>query len=169
MTLMTCASNAAQPDNGSSVGAVWQHHQITIDYFGLTARYSCDSFEDKVRMLLVYMGARRDAKVQMDGCNRAFNQPGRLSAVRADFYTLAPTGTAGTGAVDAVWEHVAVRPMVPIWMSYGECELMQRLQPVVTTYFSTRNLDYHTACVPYDATIADYQLNGDFLKPPTSR
>jgi hypothetical protein len=167
--LMACASHAAAPDKGGSVGAIWQHHETTINYYGLTARYSCDSFEDKVRMLLRYLGARPDLKVQMDGCNRAVNRPGRLSAVRADFYTLAPAGVRATGAVNGTWEHVTVKPMAPIWMGYGECELLRQLQPVVTAYFTSRHLDYHAACVPYDATVADYELTGDFLMSPASR
>jgi hypothetical protein len=167
--LTACAAGAPARPSGPPVQAVWQQHRTTINYYGLTALYSCDSFEDKVRTLLRYLGARSDLKVQMAGCNRGFNRPGHLAAVNADFYTLSPAGGAASGTVTAQWQPVTVQPMVPVWMGMGECELMQQIKPVVTADFSAQDLQYSTACVPYDATISDYHLSGQFLKPVGSR
>ena len=47
---------------------VWQHHQTTISYYGITTLYTCDGLEDKVRALLLYFGARADLKVHAFGC-----------------------------------------------------------------------------------------------------
>jgi len=169
--LAACTTdNAARQQTGPAFDAVWQSHHATLDYFGLTTLYSCNGLEQKVRELLLYLGARPDLKVQARGCNRGFNVPGHLASVAADFHTLAPAsgsaaGAAGsTGSVPARWTVVTIKPMVPIWMGYGECELMQQLEPVVTRDFSARDLHYHTACVPRDVTIADYRLTGEFPK-----
>jgi len=167
--LIACATVPTPQGSETPVAATWQHHQITIDYYGLTALYSCDGFEDRVRAILLYLGARSDLKVQMDGCNRAFDRPGHMSSARAVFYTLAPVSGTSTTPVAAQWKRLAVRPMVPYGMGLGECELVRQLQPVVAADFSTRNLDYHTACVPYDMTTSDYSLSGEFLALPASR
>ena len=160
---------AAGPPAQGPVQAVWRHHQTTINYFGLTAQYSCDGLQDKVRTLLLYLGARPDLKVEMLGCDRAFNEPGHLSAVTADFYTLAPVAAAADGATAAAaWTSLNVKPHVPAWMDYGECELIQQVKPVIAEDFTVRGLNYRTACLPYDQTISDYAVRGEFLKPLAS-
>lgn len=175
--LAACASDTATESatrpSGPPFAAVWQRHQTTINYFGLTALYSCDSLEDKVRTLLLYLGARPDLKVQQLGCDRAFDRPGHLASVQADFYTLAPASdtAAGTGGgtVTAQWATVSIKPMAPYWMGYGECELMQQIKPVIIKDYSARDLHYQTACVPRDATVSDYELNGEFPQATVSR
>lgn len=171
--LAACAARPAVRQSGPAFDAVWQRHQATINYFGLTALYSCDSFEDKVRTILLYLGARPDLQVQQLGCNRGFDRPGHLAAVRADFYTLAPAPNApaetASHTVSARWTPVTIKPMDPYWMGFGECELMQQIKPVITGDYSARDLHYRTACVPHDATISDFDLSGEFPKPTASR
>jgi hypothetical protein len=167
--LAACAASAPAQPSSPPVDAVWQRHQATISYFGLTALYSCDGLEDKVRTLLLYLGARRDLKVQDIGCDRPFNAPGHLTTVRAEFYTLAPAAGEAAGAIAAQWDPITIRPMVPVWMGMGECELLEQIKPIVTADFSSRDLDYHTACIPHDATISDYALSSEFLKPVGAR
>ena len=168
--LAACASGTPAPRNNSPpVAAVWQPHQATLDYFGLTSLYTCDGLENNVRTLLLYLGARPDLKVQAIGCDRPLNAPGHIATVRADFYTLAPAVGDTAGAVAARWDPVAIRPLVPVWMGMGLCELLQQIKPVVTKDFSARDLNYHTACVPYDTTISDYNISSEVLKPVALR
>ncbi|HEX4049885.1 MAG TPA: hypothetical protein VHY19_03280 [Steroidobacteraceae bacterium] len=167
--LAACASGTAPRQSGPPFDAVWQRHQTTINYTGLTALYSCDGLEDKVRRILLYLGARPDLRVQQLACDRAFERPGHLASVHADFYTLTPAPGGGAGTVTAQWVPVTIRPMDPYWMDYGECELVQQIKPVITGDYSARSLHYHTACVPYDITIADFDLTGEFPKPTASR
>lgn len=174
--LAACASGPVAPQSGPPFDAVWQRHEATINYFGLTALYSCDGFEDKVRTILLYLGARSDLKVQQLGCNRAFDRPGHLAIVRADFYTLAPASKAASnttpdsarGTVSAQWTPVTIRPMDPYWIGFGECELLQQIKPVIAGDYSTRDLHYRTACIPREATFSDFDLSGQFPKPTAS-
>jgi hypothetical protein len=166
--LAACTATPPAPQTGLRQMAVWQRHQAMIHYFGLTALYSCDGFENKVRQLLLYLGARPDLKVNAIGCNRAFESPGRLADVNADFYTLAPAGEAAASTVTAQWTSVMLRPMVPMFMGYGDCELVRQVKSVVTRDFSNRDLNYSTACTPHEETVSDYQLRGEFLKPLSS-
>lgn len=167
--LAGCAAGAAPHASGPAFDAVWQRHQTTIDYFGLTTLYSCDGLQEEVRSLLLYLGARPDLKVQQVGCDRGSSRPGHLASVRADFYTLAPAPGAGAGTVSAEWTPVTIKPMNPIWISYGECELLRQIKPVVTGDYSARDLHYETACVPHEEGIADFALNGEFPKTTASR
>ncbi|HEY7930517.1 MAG TPA: hypothetical protein VID71_10915 [Steroidobacteraceae bacterium] len=167
--LAGCAAGAATRPSGPAFDAVWQRHQATIDYFGLTTLYSCNGLQESVRSLLLYLGARPDLKVQSVGCDRGFNTPGHLASVRADFYTLAPAPEAAAGTVSAEWTPVTIKPMNPIWVGYGECELLQQIKPVVTSDYSARDLHYRTACVAHDEGIADFELNGEFPKTTGSR
>ncbi|HWG76678.1 MAG TPA: hypothetical protein VN660_07765 [Steroidobacteraceae bacterium] len=165
IALTACASVApAARQSSAPFEAVWQRHQTTINYVGFTAQYSCDGFEEKVRTILLYLGARRDLKVQQVGCNRAFDQPGHIAAVRADFYTLSPASATGADTVNAQWTMVTIKPMDPYWMDFGECELMQQIKPVIAGDYSVRDLHYRTACVPHDTTISDFDLHGQFPK-----
>lgn len=167
--LTACASATPARQSGPPFQAVWQRHQTTINYFGLTALYSCDGLQEKVRTILLYLGARRDLKVQQIGCDRAFDRPGHFAAVRADFYTLTPASAAAANTVSAQWIPMTIKPMEPYWMDFGECELLQQIKPVITGDYSVRDLQYQTACVPHDATISDFELHGDFPKPIASR
>ncbi|HTT07011.1 MAG TPA: hypothetical protein VMF64_17160 [Steroidobacteraceae bacterium] len=167
--LAGCAASPPGRQNGPAFDAVWQHHQTTINYFGLTALYTCDGLQEQVRSILLYLGARPDLKVQQVGCDRGANSPGHLASVQADFYTLAPAPDTAAGTVSAEWAPVTIKPMNPVWIGYGECELLQQIKPVVTGDYSARDLHYHTACVPYDAGIADFDLDGEFPKTTASR
>ncbi len=51
---------AADPDVGSPLPAVWKEQRLDFSYMGRTARYSCEGLRDKMRSLLLDLGARRD-------------------------------------------------------------------------------------------------------------
>ncbi len=44
--------------------AVWKEQHLEFSYMGRTARYSCEGLRDKMRSLLLDLGARRD----LTGC-----------------------------------------------------------------------------------------------------
>ena len=75
----------------ATVAAVWKLQKIDFHYFGRTSRYSCDGMSDKVRNLLLRMGARRDMKLLSYGC-----EIGRIRlqdinpSLSIEFWTPAP-------------------------------------------------------------------------------
>jgi hypothetical protein len=149
--------------------SVWQHHQTTIYYYGITTRYTCDGLEDKVRALLLYFGARADLKVHAFGCERAPDRPTRTASVSTDFYSLAAADVGASQTVPGQWVGFIIMPRRPNWMGDGECELMDQLKALLTKSFSMRNLDYRTSCFPNQITIADYNIKGEILKPAADR
>jgi hypothetical protein len=146
---------------------VWQHHQATLLYDGITTRYTCDGLEDKVRSLLLYLGARADLKIRAFGCSGGFDRPSRVGTVSADFYSLAAADAAAdaTQTVPSKWAALMIAPKRPSWMGDGECELMEQIKSLLTKNFSMRNVDYRTTCIPRQVTIADYSVKGEILKP----
>src|SRR5580704_3754722 len=59
---------AADAGTGNPIPAVWKEQHLSFTYMGRTSRYSCDGLRDKVRALLLDLGARRDLKITAIGC-----------------------------------------------------------------------------------------------------
>jgi hypothetical protein len=160
----TIAPAADQAAAAPSETSVWRHHQTTFIYSGITALYTCDGLEEKVRVLLLYLGARADLKVHALGCSPGLDRPSRNALVSIDFYSLAAADPGATQTVKGQWVGFTVMPGRPIWMGDGECELMDQLKDLLTKSFSMRNLDYRTTCVTHQTTIADYSIKGEILE-----
>jgi len=73
---------AADPVVGSPLQAVWKEQRLDFSYMGRTARYSCDGLRDKMRSLLLDLGARRDLQVSLYACDES--APLRRRAVCRD-------------------------------------------------------------------------------------
>src|SRR5271156_2098882 len=77
--LMVLPLWAADPVVGSPFPAVWKEQRLEFSYVGRTARYSCQGLRDKVRSLLLDLGARRDLTVSVLACNEAASGSGGSS------------------------------------------------------------------------------------------
>ena len=144
----------------------WQHHHATFNYFGITALYTCDGLEDKVRMILRFFGARQDLKVQANGCPRGPNSVTRVAWVTADFDTLAAASADAPAAdiVQAQWTPFKLNAQRPFFMGEGDCELIDAMRPMLTHNFSWRGLAYSTSCTPHELSYADFRMQGEVLK-----
>src|ERR1700675_27916 len=58
----------AGAESGDPIAAVWKEQHLEFFYMGRTSRYSCDGLRDKVRAMLLDLGARRDLKISAVGC-----------------------------------------------------------------------------------------------------
>ena len=165
-TLAVSASDSPKPPSrAAATTAVWQHHQASFSYFGITSAYSCDGLEITVRQLLIYFGARIDAKVAANGCPYGPETPGRSAFIKADFYTVSPSSDATVaGAIGARWVSVEVNPVKPFFLSSGDCELLAQIKDVILQNFSLRDVKYHTDCVPYEVNPDDYSISLEALK-----
>jgi hypothetical protein len=166
--------NAVASDEAATK-ASWQEHNATFAYSGFTTYYTCDGLEAKVRSILLYLGARKDLKVTSNGCANGPNRPSPTAWVTAHFHTLAASSgamtagaasgpTTGTDAVQAQWSSFELAPHRPQDMGDGECELVERMKPVITANFTLRDIDYRTSCIPHQVTIADYGVRGKILR-----
>ena len=161
--LVTAASGAEAPVNPDIVCGSWQHHKMTINYFGITSAYSCDALEDRVREILLLLGARKDAKVNTR-CPRGQEFPSHTAWIVTDFYTLAPADSASApGAVRAYWAAREINPRHPYYMDGGDCELIEQMKGLISKNFSLRDIRYSTDCVPHEVTLDGFDVKGQVL------
>src|ERR1700744_889919 len=64
------ATAAVPPQPGAPQAAVWREQRLDFAYPGRTVRYSCDGLREKLRGILLELGARRDLSVDAAGCDQ---------------------------------------------------------------------------------------------------
>jgi hypothetical protein len=171
LCLGTC--NVAGADE-APVQALWAAKKLNFTFMGFTARYSCDGLLDKVRKILLDLGARPDLKVAATGCDRGFGTPSRFPGVAGTVYVLVPLGDkappADTQPVNADWKSVVVAPRGEPLSAAGDCELTEQIKQVILPLFSSRNVEYTSTCIPYQLIVGGTRLKAEVLlaeQPPT--
>jgi hypothetical protein len=161
-TLTSTEGLAAEPPPAASPEpGVWQKHEYTFAYMGFTSTYSCDGLADKVKILLIAAGARKDAKSRPGACAAGFGRPDKFPRADLVFYTLTPDaggspvagGSAAAGGAEqpvaGTWRSVTFTDRSPRELLVGDCELVEQFRNSVLPLFSTRDIDSHTTCIPY--------------------
>jgi hypothetical protein len=129
---------------------IWQKHEYSFVFMGFTSTYSCDGLADKIKVLLLAAGARRDSKSYPGACASGFGRPDKFARAELTFYTLASSGPDTSGKpVDGVWHPVVIADRSPRELTTGDCELVEQFRNNVLPMFTTRNVENHTTCVPH--------------------
>ena len=169
--LLALAAQAA-PTAEPGPAATWQPRKLEFTYMGITARYSCDGIEQKVRDILVTLGARKDVHVRASGCDMgAGSGLGRISRtamVEAEFNALVPEASGATPAAAAhvrtAWVPVELRADRPRFLGAGDCELIEQLRDVLLKDFTLRNTEYRAACFPHQVSTGSYAVKTEALQ-----
>jgi hypothetical protein len=159
------APAAAPQDPG-----VWQQHKYSFVFMGFTTTYSCDGLADKIKVLLIAAGARKDVKSQPGACASGFGRPDKFARAYLTFYTLSPAGAdsppdgkraAGT------WRPVSFYARSPRELGIGDCELVEQFRSNVLPMFTTRNVVEATTCVPnqYSGSVINLQFESFAAAP----
>jgi hypothetical protein len=169
-----CAADAgsAPAAEGESQPAVWTDKELTFVYMGFTTRYSCDGLRDKVRGVLLDLGAqKKDLKVQQLGCSSPTGRPDPFPGVRVKMRVLQPaSGTAADQTpVPAHWKPVDLKLRDSFTTDSGECELVEQIRHAIVPLFATRNVDLKTTCIPHQATAARPSLKLEVLAPDAAQ
>jgi hypothetical protein len=167
IALFLCGRTPAQAVTPIS----WQHREAKFAYVGYTTLYVCDALEDQVRRLLVYFGARPDAKVTVT-CPRGPTVPTQDAVVTTDFHVpvpVDPTDGVATGDPMAQWSALKIDARRPDFMGRGDCELMQAMKDLVTKNFGLRDLEYRTNCFPHDLSLDEFSVTATALKVTVPR
>ena len=158
------AAAAAAPQTDSPTEAVWTAKELRFAYQGFTTKYSCDGLRDKMRRILLKLGARADMQLQSSCTN--LTGPDPFAGVNIKVNVLQPVepGAAGTsGAVAAHWKTVdLVLHQDPVQAS-GDCELVEQVKLRVLPLFTTRNVEYSSSCVPHQLNVGDIRLRAEVL------
>jgi hypothetical protein len=151
----------------------WQKHLYSFAYMGFTTTYSCDGLADKLKKLLLVAGARSDVKSQPGACARGFGRPDKFARADLTFYTLAPLGNgavANQTPVDGLWRPIALSARSPWGLAIGDCELVEQFRNLVLPMFTTRNVEQHSTCVPYQESGTVINLKFDaFAAAPAKK
>ena len=162
---------AAAADTGAQAAresAVWTPRELLFIYQGFTTRYSCDGLRDKVRSILLELGAREDLKVTATGCSSP-GGPDPSPGVRIKMNVLQPAAdknaTAGTQSVPSHWKMLDLTPQRDAVSAAGECELIEQVKQSILPLFATRNVEYSSNCLPHQLQIGATRLRAQVLVP----
>jgi hypothetical protein len=170
--LLTVTAWAAPHETGAPAAraesAVWTPRELSFVYQGFTTTYSCDGLQDKVRSILLELGAREDLKVTETPCAQ-LGRPEPFPGVRIKMNVLQPaadeSATAGTQSVPAHWKRVDRTPDRDAVSAAGECELIEQVRQSILPLFATRNVEYSSNCVPHQLQNGAARLRAEVLVP----
>ena len=167
--------------SGVPMPAVWKEHHVNFVYLGRTSRYSCDGLSDKVRALLMDLGARRDLRIVAVGCAEFGRPPGpnslspsldiRFSAPAVPDPAAKPLHAGDLAPMDARFEPFSIAPDAFRNMGMGDCELVEEFARQILPKLTTRDLKQDITCVPYQLSGSRYIVRGQILRalPPAEQ
>jgi hypothetical protein len=164
---------AADPVVGGPLPAVWKEQRLEFSYMGRTARYSCQGLRDKMRSLLLDLGARRDLQVALLGCNesaplgRGYIGP-RLSLIFSSpalpDASAKPLHPGDLAVVDAHYEPFTLTSDAFRNYGVGDCELVEEFAREILPHLSARNVKQDITCIPYQASGSRFLVRGEILR-----
>ena len=162
-TLCAGASLAAlaAPGAGNEAG-VWVEKEVNFRYVGFTTKYSCDGLRDRMRGVLLQLGARDDFRMTGYGCI-GVNSPETTPGVRIVMHVLQPAGATAGQAVAAHWKTVDLLAGRDLLDAARDCELVSQLERDVLPLFAARHVDYSASCSVGTPLIGGTRLKADVL------
>jgi hypothetical protein len=168
------AASAQVADTGNPISAVWKEQHLNFFYKGQTSRYSCVGLRDKVRAMLLDLGARRDLDVTALGCEQP-NAQVRLAALGPSLSIVfsapalpdarvKPSRPGDLAAVDAHFESFVLAADVFRNMGPADCELVEDFARQILPRLVTRDLKQDVACVPFQQSGGRFLVRGEVLK-----
>lgn len=170
VALLTGVAAQAQSEPSQASGAVstvWAPKQLNFIYRHATATYSCDGLQEKMRSILLKLGARADLQVRGYGCTRLVG-PDPLAGVSIRMNVLQQADRQAGQAVAAHWK------MVDVLTDYdnrdpidatGDCDLINEVRHQVLPLFATRKLDYSATCELHHLVPGGTRLKAEVLVP----
>lgn len=167
--LALSASVQAQPDLSSP--AAWRSQRIDFDFPARSSRYSCKGLTEKVRAMLLDLGARHDVMLVPSGC---LNVQGRREGsgtphVKILFYApvLTKTGAPATGptALRARFEPFTLASETFGSMGAPDCELVEAFVGQILPMLTVRNVTHDIQCSVDHPSSDRFLVRGEVLKP----
>lgn len=172
------AEGTAEGLPGEPQSAVWTDKELTFVYQGFTTKYSCDGLRDKVRGVLLDLGAQKKGlKVMQLGCSSPSGRPDPFPGVRVKMRVLQPADAAGATdgkqagqkPVAAHWKPLDLKLRDSFSTDSGECELVEQIRQSIVPLFATRNVDLKTSCIPHQASATRPSLKMEVLVADDAR
>jgi hypothetical protein len=161
------AAPAASAESAPPTWAVWTPKELRFVYMGFTSHYSCDGLADKIRAIVLQLGARSDLKIRDVPCSGPLGRPTEFPGVTVNMKVLVPWDAASSNAaatpVPAHWKLVEISTDRDPLREAGDCELIEQVKTRVLPLFAVRNINYHSTCIPYQLQIGGTQLKAEVL------
>jgi hypothetical protein len=194
--IVLCAATALAPLAGhadpsgpvqSPVQSQWQANEIRYSYTGFTTAYNCDALEDRVKKILLTLGAHPRTKVTATGC--FVDRPSRNLFITITTATPVQSGTAVANVGDgkdevfrqldakrdlasehfpAIWKTVDLAKDRKLDLEPGDCELMEGLRNNVFPKLGVRVVNDRVQCTPRQLSIQTPALTVSALVPATA-
>lgn len=155
------AGPVPEATSAASETGVWAPKEVDFVYRSFTSTYTCDGLRDRVRSMVLKLGARADAEVLTYGC--LHERPQLNPNVRIKMHVLQPAPGDSAATVPAHWQTVDFAAGRDPTEVAGECELIEQVRDHVLPLFTTRNLTGSTTCVPRAPIIGATKLKVDVL------
>jgi hypothetical protein len=165
---------AETPPIGGPVHAVWTAKSYNFTFHGFTSHYSCTGLRDKMRVILLRLGARSDLDLQARGCGAGDSNVSAFPGVMIKMNVLAPVGgdvtvAPGTQPVTAQWQEINLTyGKDPVDVA-GDCELIEQVKQYILPLFNTKDVAYKSFCVPNQLIIGGTTLSAYVLKSPEQK
>jgi hypothetical protein len=175
VALLKCACAWANPQPDASAGsdgqpgsvrqpAVWAPRELNFVYREFTTRYSCDGLQDRMKQVLIRLGAH-DVQVRGYGCTR-LRGPDQFAGVSIRMKVLQPAGRQDGAAIPAHWQKVDLLADVDDRDPAGaaaDCELTAQIRQQILPLFRSRNVDYRASCEPHGLLLGATWLKAEVL------
>jgi hypothetical protein len=142
--------------------AAWVQKDVNFRYVGFTTQYTCDGLRDKMRRILLWLGARDDLKLTGYGCI-GVNSPETTPGVRIVMHVLEPASATAGQTVGAHWKTVDLLGDRDLFDAARDCELIAQLDRQVLPLFAVRHVDYSAACSVHTPLVGGTRLKADVL------
>ena len=168
--LLSAAALAQAPPQASPAPpawAVWTPKELRFVYMGFTSHYSCDGLRDKMRVILLQLGARPDMKLRETPCAGQLGRPTEFPGVTVNMNVLTPFDAAKTNAAEtplpAHWKAVEISTDRDPLREAGDCELIEQVKSRVLPLFTARNIEYRSTCIPNQLQVGGTLLKAEVL------
>jgi hypothetical protein len=160
------------------VPAVWTPKQLHFVYLGIGTKFSCDGLTDRLKEVLLQLGARHDLKVHPSGCWGPGGVPDAFPGASIEMHVLEPLSAASAGrqrstgdkvgdttaqTVRAHWQMVDVTGRQDVLRAAGECELIEQIKQSILPKFTTRKVEYSSTCIPFQPEPGGTRLRAEVL------
>lgn len=176
-------------DDSGAVQSTWKPQEIRYSYVGFTTAYDCDAAEDRLKDILLKLGAHPQTQVRATGCN--MNRPSKNffitittatpvavtarenvpSSDKSEQELIKRLGIKG-GIADeqfpARWETVNLSTDRKLDLKPGDCELMQGLRDRVLPSLAIKVVTDRVQCTPHHLDIQTPELTVSALVPVPS-
>lgn len=178
----------ASAADDAPINARWNLQEISYSYMAFTTAYSCDAAEDKIKAILLALGAHESTRVRATGC--AYNRPSRNFFVTITSATPIPATELKETREEksrqellkrlgrknklldqefpATWKSVSLSDQRRLNIQPGDCELLEGLRDKVLPKLSIKIEEQRISCTPNQLSLQPPYLRVSALVPLAS-